>query len=371
MPERERVFTDAPAVLRRVSLRLALAGPTGSGKSLSAHLLAHGLSRVDGKPVYLINTEGPSKGLFYAPRPGKQPEPPKSFPFVEVPLVAPYGSLDYLAAMQHCEKRGAGTIIVDQGSFEHEGEGGYLDLHERELDRMVGKDADAKVRAKYWAAWVRPGAERHRMLMGMDQLSAHIIWCFRAKEKLKIIKGQNPIDLGWQAIAGLEVLSEFPVRLLLPEGADGVPNLDPEMPGEKLFNRVPIHLRDGFFRKGEAIGVGLGERLARWAAGDAAQGSSPGADRQPQGQPERTAGGPDERQALLDQVAGLLAHHCTTKEQREGALQAAFGTFTKAGIGRLNVYELKAGADALKTQLEGLDALRNAGPPEREPGMEG
>lgn len=263
----QRIFSGTPAILSRIALRVAVAGPTGSGKSLSSHLLAHGFSRVDGKPVYLVNTEGPSKGLMYAPRKGEKAFPPKSFNFVEVPFTAPFRSLDYLAAMRYCEESGAGTIIVDQGSFEHEGEGGYLDFHEKETDRMAPPDATQKQRSKYWSAWVKPGAERHAMLMGMDQLTAHIIWCFRAKEKLKIVTGKEPIDMGWQAIAGLEVMSEFPIRFLLPEGADGVPNLNPTMPGEMLFNRVPIHLRSGFFKSGEPINADLGERLAIWAQG--------------------------------------------------------------------------------------------------------
>ena len=316
-----RTFSAKPAVLSRVALRLAFCGPTGSGKSLSAHIFAESFSRVDGKPVFLVTTEGPSKGLMYAPRPGQKANPPKSFDFSVVHLDAPYRSLDYLAAMQYCEDNGAGTIIVDHGSFEHDSVGGYLDLHEKEVDRMLGDKKDRatqKERAKYWAAWIKPGNERHAMLNGMDKLTAHIIWTFRAKEKLKIVTGQEPIDLGWQAIAGDEVLAEFPIRLLLPPGCDGVPNFRPEMPGEKLFNRIPIHLREGFFEPDKPINFKLGEKLIKWANGELGTGQA-------------TAAVDPERQALLDKILAHLKAKSpgddeASKQARQGDLYDLLGT---------------------------------------------
>lgn len=351
-----RTFESKPAVLSELFLRIAIAGPTGSGKSLSGHILAHAISRVTKKDVYVVNTEGPSKGLMYAPRPGAAPSPPTSFPFQNVPLKAPYGSLDYLAAIQWCAQQGAGVIVVDQWSFEHEGEGGYLDLHEKELDRMAGKEASAKERARYWGAWVRPGAERHAMLMGLDQIPAHVIGLFRAKEKIKILKGQKePIDMGWQAIAGDEVLAEFPIRLLLPEGADGVPNLSPQMPGEKLFNRIPIHLRNGFFTPGQPINSGLGEKLARWAAGGA-----PRIDDPPQ---DKATPLPDERSALLDQILAVLKESFPGKSDadkigRSVLLNQCFGEPTWKGV----VDNLQV--DALRAGLAKMQPT----PREREPG---
>jgi hypothetical protein len=34
-----------------------------------------------------------------------------------------------------------------------------------------------------------------------------VILCFRAKEKIKIVKGAEPIDLGWQPIASESIRS--------------------------------------------------------------------------------------------------------------------------------------------------------------------
>lgn len=353
----ERIFVDAPAVRERVPLLVGLVGPSGSGKTFSALRLATGVQKVDGGEVFFIDTEA-RRALHYA----------QLFKFRHVEFNAPFGPLDYLVAIDHCVAQGAKVIVVDSMSHEHEGPGGVLEMHEQETARLVQQWRSTPDKVKF-SAWIRPKAERRRLLNSIVQRNVHFIFCFRAKEKLKILPGKDPIHLGWQAIAGDEFIYEMTMALYLPPGGKGKPDLAPQEIGEKALLKIPVQFREMVTNR--ELDEALGTALARWAEGDAAQGGAPGPDRQPRGQPEPTAATPgDQRQAILEQIARHLALHCTTKEQREGALQAAFGTFTKAGIGRLNDHELKAGADALKAQLEGLAALRGAGPPEREPGEE-
>lgn len=343
----ERIFVDAPAVRERVPLLVGLVGPSGSGKTYSALRLATGIQKVDGGEIFGIDTEA-RRMLHYA----------SIFNFRHVEFNAPFGPLDYLGAVDHCVARGAKVIVIDSMSHEHEGPGGILEMHEQETERLVKQWKSSPDKVKF-SAWIRPKAERRRLLNSIVQRNVHFIFCFRAKEKLKILPGKDPIHLGWQAIAGDEFIYEMTMALYLPPGGKGRPDLAPQEIGEKALLKIPVQFRE--MVKERELDEALGTALARWAEGDAAQGS----------QPARTAGAPDDRQTLLEQVAELLGRHCKTKEQRQGALEAAFGGFTKSYLTALPLDQLQVGLGALRHQLEGLAAMA-AGireePAERVPG---
>ncbi len=70
-------FTFRPAVREHTPLIIGIAGPTKSGKTMSALRMASGLA--GGKPVAMINAEGP-RGHQYA----------DTFKYVACDLVPPY-----------------------------------------------------------------------------------------------------------------------------------------------------------------------------------------------------------------------------------------------------------------------------------------
>ena len=122
-----RTFDDQPAVRSHVPLLVGLMGPSGSGKTFSALRLATGIQNVSGGEIFVVDTES-RRALHYA----------DTFKFRHIAFGAPFGSLDYLAAMQHCVNKGAGVIVVDSLSHEHIGIGGYLLTQEAEVERMAG-----------------------------------------------------------------------------------------------------------------------------------------------------------------------------------------------------------------------------------------
>jgi ABC-type dipeptide/oligopeptide/nickel transport system ATPase subunit len=91
----QRKFDDVPAVRESVPLLIGLMGPSGSGKTYSALRLATGIQEVTGGDIYFIDSEA-RRALHYA----------DSFKFKHVQLDPPFGSLDYLAAIEHCVKQG-------------------------------------------------------------------------------------------------------------------------------------------------------------------------------------------------------------------------------------------------------------------------
>lgn len=252
-----RTFEDRPATRDKVPLLIGLMGPSGSGKTYSALRLATGIQQASGGEIYFIDTEA-RRGLHYADR----------FAYRHMEFGAPFGSVDYLAAITHCVRKGAGVVIVDSMSHEHEGPGGVLEQHEHELDRMAGQDF-AKRNAMNLIAWAKPKAARRQLISGLLQLNCNFIFCFRAKEKAKPVKkdGKTVIEnQGWMPIAGEEFVYEQTINCLLLPGSNGVPTWRSDEPGERAMMKLPEQFRH-LFANAQTLDEGLGRAMAEWTRG--------------------------------------------------------------------------------------------------------
>lgn len=251
-----RVFDDKEATRERVPLLVGVYGPSGTGKTFSALRLATGMQRVVGGDIHVIDTEA-RRALHYADR----------FKFRHVPFVPPFDPDSYAAALEHCAKRGARVVVVDNMSHEHEGQGGVLEMHEAELHRIAGDDYSKRERCKM-LAWQRPKAARRKLVHAVLQLGISAVFCFRAKEKLKLGRGKEPEQLGWMPIASDEFIFEMTATALLLPGANGVPTWNPHEPGERAMIKRPQQF-DALFRQheGKPLSEDIGEAMARWADG--------------------------------------------------------------------------------------------------------
>jgi hypothetical protein len=235
-------------------LLVGLVGPSGGGKTKSALRIAAGIQKVRGGKLVGIDTEA-RRMLHYA----------DEFPLTYLEFKAPFSSMRYLEALKAAAAKAAGgVVIVDSMSHEHEGEGGYLEYHESELDRMAGSDWKKRERVTF-TAWIKPAAERRRLINTILQMNTAFVFCFRAKEKLKIVKGHEPIPLGWQAIAGEEFAFEMTVRCLLTPGANGVPDWSAEAFRQGVPKRSDFHRP--LVPDDAQLSEEIGERLAQWAKG--------------------------------------------------------------------------------------------------------
>lgn len=255
-----RTFEDKPAVREQVPLLIGLMGPSGGGKTFSALRLASGIQRVSGGDIFVIDTEA-RRSLHYADQ----------FKFRHLNFTAPFGPLDYLAAIQHCVTSGAGVVIIDSCSHEHEGPGGVLEMHDAEVKRMAGNDFKKAEKVKM-LAWSKPKRERQRLINSVLQMQTHFIFCFRAKEKIKIAKGKDPEPRGFMPIAAPEWVYEMTACCLLPPAAKGVPQWVTEYPdGEGLMIKHPGQFADILTPGGNTarLDESIGERMALWAAGGA------------------------------------------------------------------------------------------------------
>lgn len=241
-----RTFEVKLAVRERVPLLLGLVGPSGSGKTYSALRLATGIQRVSGGDVFVIDTEA-RRALHYADK----------FRFQHLPFGAPFGPLDYLAAVEHCVAKGAKVIVIDSASHEHEGPGGVLEIH----DKAMGGDLK-----KSMSAWIGAKSQRQRFINTMLQLDCNFVLCFRAKEKLRIVRGKEPEPRGWQPIAGPEYVYEMIAKFLLLPGCNGVPSFKPEYEDERAMVKIPEQFR-AMLSEPRQLSEDIGATLATWAAG--------------------------------------------------------------------------------------------------------
>jgi hypothetical protein len=200
---------------------------------------------VTGGDIYYIDTES-RRALHYA----------DAFKFRHMEFVAPFSPLDYLAAIEHCVSKGAKTVVIDSMSHEHEGPGGVLEMHEE----IMGTNQQ-----KNFLAWAKPKGERRRLINSILQLNANFIFCFRAKEKLKVVSGKPPIPRGWQPIGGEEFVYEMTLNCLLLPASNGVPTWNPETDNEGMI-KLPAQFRE-IFKDGPQLSEEIGEKMARWAAG--------------------------------------------------------------------------------------------------------
>ena len=249
-----RKFEFTKAKRTQVPMLVGLFGPSNSGKTMSALRLATGMQRVTGGQIHYIDTEA-RRACHYADR----------FDFEHLDFQPPFGPADYQAAIEHCVANKASIVIVDSMSHEHEGPGGVLEQHDAFLEKRAGNDWKKREKLTF-SAWIEPKKQRVRLINTILQLGCNVIFCFRAKEKMKIRGGQEPLQLGWQPIGGDEYLYEMLVSALLPPASNGVPDWTPSMPGEKQMVKLPDHFRE-IFPDGAALCEAMGESLAKWAQG--------------------------------------------------------------------------------------------------------
>ena len=180
-----------------------------------------------------------------------------------MPFGAPFGPSDYLAAIEHCVTKGAKTIVIDSASHLHEGPGGVLEMHEAELQRLGGGQA------VNFLAWAKPKAELRRFINSVLQMHVNLIFCFRAKEKIKIEKGKDPKAMGFMPIASEEFMYEMTLNVLLYPSSGGVPTWKSGELGERAVIKLPEQFRK-IFSAESPLDEETGEKLAQWAAGGAA-----------------------------------------------------------------------------------------------------
>lgn len=245
--------TFRPARREDVQLIVGLAGSSGSGKTMSALRIARGLA--GDRPFAVIDTER-GRALHYG----------DDFqPWEHAELEPPFRPDAYAEAITTADEAGYPVIVIDSFSHEHAGDGGLLDWHDEEVQRMAGDDARRREQVKI-AAWIAPKTSHKRLVSKLLQVKAHLIICLRAEQQIEIGKENGKTVIrpkrslvgidGWVPVAEKSLAYELTASFLLTADQPGVPK--PIKLPERIRAFMPLD---------QPLSEETGRLLGEWAAG--------------------------------------------------------------------------------------------------------
>ena len=173
-------------------LRLALAGPAGSGKTYTALILATALA--NGGSVAVIDTERGSASK-YADR--------FSFDVMELDSFHPD---KFVQGIHEAEQAGYAVLIIDSLSHAWNGTGGLLEVVEQITKRSQNKNS--------FTAWSEATPIQNRLVDAITRCKIHVIATMRAKQEYVIeqINGKaTPRKVGMAPIQRDGVEFEFDI----------------------------------------------------------------------------------------------------------------------------------------------------------------
>lgn len=338
-------FTFQPAIRERVSMLIALAGASGSGKTLSALKIARGLCGGDDTRFAVVDTEA-GRAKHYAVAPGEAPGPDR-FAFNHGDLRPPFTPEAYAEAIAAADQAGFEVIVIDSCSHEWEGDGGLHDIHDALVAVAVEKSRQAAA-AKNWSfdeasardrasigAWNEPKTRHKRFVSRLLQCRAHLILCLRADEKVRIEKVKDdrgrertvivqpkdmPANERWVPICEKRFMYEMTLSFTLSPLNPGVP--------------IPIKLQAqhrAAVPLDQPLSEATGRALAQWAAGGSPSPSPPS--------PGRTVQNPAASQTSPpDEAAGDdPMDDDETPEQRNGRVERELAYAASQGMDALKV----------------------------------
>ncbi|MCA6459022.1 MAG: AAA family ATPase [Chitinophagaceae bacterium] len=149
------------ATRKQTKIKLSISGTSGSGKTYSSLLLAHGIC---GKwdSIAVLDSENYSASLYA-----------HLGPFNVINLQEPFTPEQYIDAIHLCEKSGIKVIIIDSISHEWSGKGGCLEIHEKETARMKIPNS--------FTAWATVTPRHQAFIDAIVRSQCHIICCTRSK----------------------------------------------------------------------------------------------------------------------------------------------------------------------------------------------
>lgn len=154
------------ATRKQVKLRLGLSSVSGGGKTMSALLLAYGMTE-DWTKVAVIDTENGSASLYS-----------HLGDFNTIDLTAPFTPERYIQAIKTCEDAGMEVIILDSITHEWDGKGGIIEIS----NSMTGNS---------FTNWAKITPRHDAFINTMLQSKCHIISSVRRKQDYEMTKGSD------------------------------------------------------------------------------------------------------------------------------------------------------------------------------------
>lgn len=179
---------------KKAKLKMAISGPTGSGKTLSALLIAYGITG-DWSKIAVIDTENNSADLYA-----------HLGEYSVISLEPPFTTERYIQAIQMAESAGFEFAIIDSTTHEWKA---ILEAVDNITQNSNSKNA-------FSTGWKKMTPEHDRFMNTMLQSKMHIIATMRSKQEYTIVEENGkkvPVKLGLAPVQRDGVEYEFTVHL--------------------------------------------------------------------------------------------------------------------------------------------------------------
>lgn len=186
----EMKFTKAER--KKSKARIAIAAPSGGGKTTGALLLAKGIAKETEDKIAVIDTERGSASMY-----------DNLVNFDVLNLDAPYTPERYRQAIRAAEDAGYGIIIIDSATHEWSGSGGCLEINE--------EVARARYKGNTWSAWSDTTPRHRDFIDSQMHSSSHIIATFRSKTETVQNSDKKVVKLGMKAESRDNVEYEYSI----------------------------------------------------------------------------------------------------------------------------------------------------------------
>lgn len=188
---------------KKAKLRLALTGVSGAGKTLSALLIAYGMTG-DWNKIALIDTEH-ERARFYASRSDLG-----TGEFLYAPFDPPYSPDRYREFVEEGAKAvgSDGVVIIDSFTHAWNNEGGILDIKEQ-IAKRQGKTS--------YTAWFEAGKEQNNLVNTILAVDCHTIVTMRSKMDYAMQENEKgkmaPVKIGLAPVQREDTEYEFDIVL--------------------------------------------------------------------------------------------------------------------------------------------------------------
>ncbi len=219
---------------KRIFVKMALCGVSGSGKTYSALLLAQGL----GGKIAMIDTENGSGELYS-----------DLCEYDAAQLEPPFSSMKFINAIKEAEAEGYNVLIIDSLSHAWSGQGGILE--------MVDKKSATSRSGNSFTAWRDVTPEHNKLVDAILQCRMHVIVCMRSKTAYEMQENEKgkktPVKVGLAPIQRDGMEYEFTIVF--------------DIDREKHY-ALASKDRTGLFEKTiDVITPATGELIRKWVEG--------------------------------------------------------------------------------------------------------
>ena len=283
----------------QVRIKVSIAGPAGSGKTMSSLLMAYGLTKAEfpslsdeeiWEKICLIDTENGSGSLYV----GKQVGATTIGAYNTIDLTPPYEPGVFVDAIHIAENHNMNVIIIDSLSHAWAGVGGALDQ----------QGAIAARSGNSWTAWRSVTPQHNKLVDAMLQSPCHLIANMRAKMEYQQTTGDDgkkkvkAVGMGVVMREGIEY--EFTVSFML----------DYDHMANSTKDRTGI-----FDGKYFVIDPNTGKQMYQWLSSGAAPAPKPVNVSEPA--PAPAADSNEQLQKAIDAVDALIKPLVTAENRAE------------------------------------------------------